>query len=1676
MDSLNLNHDSGLETGSTSMNSVRERSSCEASCVDSADTYNLTEIEDEDTCEYLQRRQSDVLLYNNDVDVDDEVYSRRYANKCDEYSGRPSGTKATSSGKSTPRHKPMELVVSHSSQTLVLKSSSRVMSDEHDTYSPEEDLSFLRHEHSADMTPDEFMMEDVMYLTDDQNKKYDQSLHSVISKSSTKEEKQRQNEEIVNACFIDAASLVDDVDVWQTNFEAGTSTIKPTSLNFNHSNPINIFKPDKFQNELSVSESFETKTIKKNNTKIQVPRNQTVIQSIMPTQHNLQLLTPTMNWNPQKLTQLFTLNDSSNTDASDEAPVVIDKNFLTDNIVLPDTPHNSIIEVDCKDSPYKTQKYSEASPIISGGASVEDFVPKIRASPLIRKKFDATPILSGASAAYEVQEKFEEKQRRKLSTSCAWIVDVSDCSSTSSLDSRLNRETSRRDSTSSHKSSLGFFVDFNDKKSNSDNSSDESKGRSSLEEKRSLGYFIDLSHEEPAKPKTPPSADKSMFSMFIDFGEKCVKSIPDRLAMSLHQRARSKSIAVEVNGTTKSKQGMARSLGRDNTNSLPRRNGKKEIIKTPEHSQKSTGEASGIKMGQQRFLVYVIWMIRKLLVFWIAVHRMASYVTVVEKQKPVDQDNVPIVKQLEDTLPNMDINESTKRHSWNLPEAPKPPQRFHKRAQSVSENSLPQTLIKSKVGSTYSIESNLSDFSGRSGLSSGSSSGYARMSDVNKKHKKDCKINETFDKSSPGSQTEGVLTDTDEDLTYQNEQNPDTVDGKVVDDTKCVKLQFDEYLKRSKDKVKTPQGVKIGYTSNLPEDESPNNKVINNVAHTMETLQAKIEKQKQLLATVSENTEMNTVMTDSGKFVRLSDLDKPLPKVDLVNDKLMSSSTGSNRVYKLFANNYENKYFMSRSIGNHTNLITSEENSRSLSRLFPHLSKGFSSSLPNGVNVNMHFNRSPLELDDFTSDISVGSSLSSSMGKSGMDLSAEDSLSRQPRRLGEDLLRMFLEEISPDVSIDVSGRVLRAHKCILRSRCQYFAATLAGNEVETRGNVIVMDGYTYGAVHFALCHIYSGATRPPEGISLQELASLADLLGLEGLKEVTSHALKSTYCHMFHKPCDECIAGVCMVLPLAAGHGLDELHARCVRWLCRHFLRVWPTRPFATLSTDLMERARRHIIAHLSPENVLGTVLDCECLLSELPETRWATRVEALTLSLLEHAHMFVADKFPAILTANSFLSLGGLMWRNVSRLRTTLNEAACTLAPEQACRSYQRLARLGTLVRCGLSTSGLSKMTPDKHNNQIGEKIFEINQSVNDGSGDMDTSWHPEFVSLVEELTSSVERCLAKQGSRATRAISWSRLEPKLRRRIQELMTANGNSHNFGNSNNDLRMAVDNRNRTPRSARSTSSTRSQDLKQIRQVIHANATRALSQDNNRQLYDNNRDVVHNASSNNKQNITKIQNNITTKTATQNKSLPVPQKFDKNQGIRNLKNQAGSISKSSSNKSIPIENSKLKAKGSVKPADTAKPASNRQRSQSEVIVKTTKSYELKALSARVAHAKPRYLEPRKRDLEQQAPIKKNQNMKNKLLSSSDISRTPSPKGRVVKKGESSNMSLDSLASSQRLKTMSTDSLTPTMDEGDNRLSCAKQNQNSAIRKLIKTSRPTKRLTKYLSRQILKLAGL
>ena len=73
--------------------------------------------------------------------------------------------------------------------------------------------------------------------------------------------------------------------------------------------------------------------------------------------------------------------------------------------------------------------------------------------------------------------------------------------------------------------------------------------------------------------------------------------------------------------------------------------------------------------------------------------------------------------------------------------------------------------------------------------------------------------------------------------------------------------------------------------------------------------------------------------------------------------------------------------------------------------------------------------------------------------------SGEELCSKGPCfKLGKDLLRMFQDGINTDVRISVNGRILRAHKCILSSRSQYFAAIFSGQLLEKAGNTIELDG------------------------------------------------------------------------------------------------------------------------------------------------------------------------------------------------------------------------------------------------------------------------------------------------------------------------------------------------------------------------------------------------------------------------------------------------------------------------------------------------------------------------------------------------------------------------------------------------------------------------------------------
>ncbi|KYN50179.1 BTB/POZ domain-containing protein 8 [Cyphomyrmex costatus] len=472
--------------------------------------------------------------------------------------------------------------------------------------------------------------------------------------------------------------------------------------------------------------------------------------------------------------------------------------------------------------------------------------------------------------------------------------------------------------------------------------------------------------------------------------------------------------------------------------------------------------------------------------------------------------------------------------------------------------------------------------------------------------------------------------------------------------------------------------------------------------------------------------------TSTSSFVRLSDLDKT-PTANHASDMLMVNDDRS--TYRMSSSIPETSWIESK--------LAITRNSGPIKPVSKKLASVMSTSLPSKQ-------KSPLE--DLTGDCETEgiisesdlSSMQSSMGRSGAEGSTEETETssiagaKPYNRLGEDLLRMFLEEINPDVTIDVAGRHIRAHKCILSSRCQYFAAILSGRWIESAGNVISLQGYSYNAVHFALCHIYSGESNIPDSISIVELATLADMLCLEGLKEVIGYTLKLKYCHLFHKPCQICAVGVLECMPLAAAYGLDEVYRKSLRWITKYFVRIWPCKAFATLPRELMEKCYHQHIVHMSTDNVLQTMMDCDKLLATLPNVRWAEPVFRMVSNLLETSVKFLSENFADVLGHDNFQSLGCELTWNISRLEDHFIAAVEQLPPEQACKSYSKLNKML-----------LSSQTDD----------FQCK-----------IKWGPLFIDFLHKLQGRVEKCLVRDAARAARTTTWLKMDLELRRRIQEL------------------------------------------------------------------------------------------------------------------------------------------------------------------------------------------------------------------------------------------------------------------------------------------------------------------
>lgn len=290
-------------------------------------------------------------------------------------------------------------------------------------------------------------------------------------------------------------------------------------------------------------------------------------------------------------------------------------------------------------------------------------------------------------------------------------------------------------------------------------------------------------------------------------------------------------------------------------------------------------------------------------------------------------------------------------------------------------------------------------------------------------------------------------------------------------------------------------------------------------------------------------------------------------------------------------------------------------------------------------------------------------------------------------------------------------------------------------------------------------------------------------------------------------------------MPVTLYHGFDELYRKCVKWICKHFSKVWVSKPFASLPCDLQLRCSQQISAHLSSENVLDWILDCEDTLKVLDSCRWdTTDVCNVVNILLDSVRDYIMDHFASLIASDSFLSLGHDKKDVIPRLEHSILKAAAKLSPEQACKSYPRAVRLNTLLNAKLI----------KFPSPLSNESFNPFERIQLRDEDQGEEWNGEFIKLVSAMLCAVEQSLIRQCNKAIKCSSWLRIDSDLRSKIQKIACVTENDDNVSRRN--LRSSVTSLGSVRSNSASSTTSRANDLRQVKLVIQAHSQK-LKTDN-----------------------------------------------------------------------------------------------------------------------------------------------------------------------------------------------------------------------------------------------------
>ncbi|XP_052522484.1 BTB/POZ domain-containing protein 8 [Tympanuchus pallidicinctus] len=242
--------------------------------------------------------------------------------------------------------------------------------------------------------------------------------------------------------------------------------------------------------------------------------------------------------------------------------------------------------------------------------------------------------------------------------------------------------------------------------------------------------------------------------------------------------------------------------------------------------------------------------------------------------------------------------------------------------------------------------------------------------------------------------------------------------------------------------------------------------------------------------------------------------------------------------------------------------------------------------------------------------------------------------------LGDDLLRLYKKRCCPDINICIEGKDFQAHRAILCARSSYFAAMLSGSWAESSQERITLQGLSHIEMSVILHFIYGAILDFPDEVDVGRMLGIADMYGLDGLKEVAIYILKRDYCNFFQKPVPGKQQPVLECMAIAHSLGVEHLYAACMKWVGKHFAKCLSERSFATLPTELQNNCLVMLIKSLNHKNVASLLMESDRLINSLPQVKWTERAVAVASRLQEECLTFIVANFLHVVQSEGFYIL----------------------------------------------------------------------------------------------------------------------------------------------------------------------------------------------------------------------------------------------------------------------------------------------------------------------------------------------------------------------------------------------------------------------------------------------------